>query len=175
MDLTHAIDGYRAIRQFDPRPLPAEDLDAILRAGRRAPSSKNTQRWGFVAVTDRATLQRLSRAGDYAGHLAGAGAGVAIVVPDTADDDADAGAWIAFDSGQAAQNMLLTAWSRGIGGVHAAVYDQDAAREILGYPNESRCDLILSFGYPADPSMLTSSRRAGGRRPLDEVVHRDRW
>jgi nitroreductase len=175
MDLNAAIDGYRAIRQFDQRPLAAEHLDAILRAGRRAPSSKNTQRWGFVAVTNRGTLERLSKVGDYAGHLAGAAAGVAIVVPDAGDQDADARAWIAFDSGQAAQNMLLTAWSLGVGGVHAAVYDEDAAREILGYPGESRCDLILSFGYPADPAMLTASRRSGGRLPLSEVVHRDRW
>jgi nitroreductase len=175
MDLSDAIDGYRAVRQFDPRPLPADALDAILRAGRRAPSSKNTQRWGFVVVTERDTLGRLAKVGDFAGHLAGAGAGVAIVVPDAGDDDADARAWIAFDSGQAAQNMLLTAWSLGIGGVHAAVYDQDAAREILGYPAESRCDLILSFGYPADPAMLTASRRSGGRRPVSDVVHRERW
>jgi nitroreductase len=126
-----------------------------------------------VAVTDRGTLERLSKVGDYAGHLAGAGAAVAIVVPD--EDDDDARSWIAFDSGQAAQNMLLTAWSLEVGGVHAAVYDQEAAREILGYPAESRCDLILSFGYPADPAMLTASRRSGGRRPLDEVVHRERW
>jgi nitroreductase len=175
MDLNDAIDGYRAIRQFEPRPLTEEHLEAILHAGRRAPSSKNTQRWGFVAVTDRGTLERLSKVGDYAGHLAGAGAGVAIVVPDEGDDDTDARAWIAFDSGQAAQNMLLTAWSLGIGGVHAAVYDQGAAREILGYPVESRCDLILSFGYPADPALLTASRRSGGRRPIGEVVHRDRW
>jgi nitroreductase len=175
MDLSDAIDGYRAIRQFDTRSIPAQDLDAILRAGRRAPSSKNTQRWGFVAVTDRDTLERLSKVGDFAGHLAGAAAGVAIVVPDGGDGDSDARAWIAFDSGQAAQNMLLTAWSLGIGGVHAAVYDQDATRGILGYPRESRCDLILSFGYPADPALLTANRRQGGRLPLDEIVHRDRW
>ena len=175
MDVIQAISTYRAIRQFDPRPLAGEALDAILRAGRRAPSSKNTQRWGFVVVTDRGTLERLSKVGDYAGHLAGAALGVAVVVPDAEDDDADARAWIAFDSGQAAQNMLLTAWSFGIGGVHAAVYDQSTARAILGYPAESRCDLILSFGYPADPAMLTAGPRPGGRRSLDEVVHRDRW
>jgi hypothetical protein len=31
------------------------------------------------------------------------------------------------------------------------------------------------MGYPADPAVLTAAPRAGGRRLLDEVVHRERW
>ncbi len=173
MDAIQAIFTYRAVRRFEPRPLGERDLGTIVRAGRRAPSSKNTQQWGFVVVTERNRLERLSKVGDYAGHLAGTAAGIAVIVPGS--DDPEERAWVAFDSGQAAQNMLLAAWALGVGGVHAAVYDQEMAREILGYPAESRCDLILSFGYPVDPSMLTASPRPGGRRPVDEVVHRERW
>jgi nitroreductase len=173
VETSNAIAGYRAIRAFDGRPIAPEHLDAIVGAGRRAPSSKNTQPWGFVVVTERPRLEELSRVGDYAGHLAGAAAGVAFVVPDP--DDPGALAWLAFDSGQAAQNMLLTAWSLGVGGVHAAVYDAGKARDILGYPEAMRCDLILSFGYPADPAVLSASPRAGGRRSMDDIVHRERW
>jgi nitroreductase len=173
MELTDAVNGYRAVRQFDGRALDDASLEAILRAGRRAPSSKNTQRWGFVVVTGRDALELLSRVGDYAGHLAGAAAGVALVVPETGDPDSQT--WVAFDAGQASQNMLLTAWSLGVGGVHAAVYDHAMARELLGYPADSRCDVILSFGYPADPSVLRTPSRRGGRRPLDDVVHREHW
>jgi nitroreductase len=173
MELADAIAGYRAVRQFDGRPLEDAHLDAILQAGRRAPSSKNTQRWGFIVVTERNALERLSKVGDYAGHLGGAAAGIALVVPETSAPEA--AIWVALDAGQAAQNMLLTAWSLSVGGVHAAVYDQGMARELLGYPADSRCDLILSFGYPADPSLLSTPARPGGRRPLSEVVHRERW
>ena len=38
-----------------------------------------------------------------------------------------------------------------------------------------RCEHILSFGYPADPGVLTAPLRPGGRRPLDEVRYRERW
>ena len=38
-----------------------------------------------------------------------------------------------------------------------------------------RCDFILSFGYPADPAALGWKKRAGGRKPLDEIVHHERW
>jgi hypothetical protein len=34
---------------------------------------------------------------------------------------------------------------------------------------------MLSFGCPADPAALTWPKRAGGRKPLDEVLHWERW
>jgi hypothetical protein len=34
---------------------------------------------------------------------------------------------------------------------------------------------LLSFGYPLDPEALTWAKRAGGRKPLDAVVHSERW
>ena len=49
------------------------------------------------------------------------------------------------------------------------------ARALLGYPDDMWCEYILSFGYPADPAKLTAPNRAGGRRPLEEVVFEERW
>jgi nitroreductase len=80
-----------------------------------------------------------------------------------------------WDLGRAAQNMVLAAWELGVGSVPATVYDQELARTLLGLPAEQRCDFLLSFGYPADPSKLTAANRAGGRLPLDAVVHEERW
>lgn len=57
----------------------------------------------------------------------------------------------------------------------ATVYEPDRARGILGFPADTRCEYILSFGYPADPSILTAPLEAGGRRPQHEVVHMERW
>lgn len=42
MDVTQAIRTMNAVRQFTDQPVSREDVDAILRAGRRAQSSKNT-------------------------------------------------------------------------------------------------------------------------------------
>jgi len=173
METWRAISTYRAVRSFDPRHIPEAGLDRILQAGRRAPSSKNMQRWAFIACTDRAHLRELSEVGPFAGHLAGAAAAVAIVVPQT--DEVSARDWTVFDVGQAVQNMLLAAWDQGIGGAHAAVYDEPLARRLLGYPDGYRCDLLLSLGFPADPAALTAPPERGGRRPPDEVIHRERW
>jgi nitroreductase len=80
-----------------------------------------------------------------------------------------------WDLGVAAQNMLLAAWELGIGSCPATVYDQPLARSLLGYPPDRHCEYLLSFGYPADPSELTNAPRAGGRKPLSDVVHEGRW
>jgi nitroreductase len=173
METWKAVSTMRAVRSFADRPLDPKHLDRILRAGRRAPSSKNSQRWAFVVCQGRARLRRLSSVGMYAQHLANAAAGIALVAP--ADPDAGRRESIMLDLGQAAQNMMLAAWDLGIGSVHASVYDEPEARELLGYPEDHRCDYILSFGYPADPSMLTAPPARGGRRALAEIVHHERW
>src|SRR5437588_3102928 len=105
MDVMEAIRTKRAIRQFDERPVPEEVQRAILDAGRRSQSSKNTQPWTFIAIRDRETLKQLSECGKFAGHLAGAALAVALV--SEVED--------AFDIGQAAAYMQLAAWELGVG------------------------------------------------------------
>jgi nitroreductase len=168
-----AVRTKRAVRQFADRPLDDEHLDRIVDAGRRAGSSKNLQRWDFIVCVEREHLRELAAVGPWAGHLGGAAAGIALVTPDP--KAADAPLSVMFDLGQAAGNMMLVAWELGIGSVPATVYEHDLARRLLGYPGDRHCEYILSFGYPADATAFTAPRKAGARRTLDEVVHRERW
>lgn len=172
MDVWTAITTQRAVRRFADRSIPDDAIERILEAGRRAPSSKNDQPWAFVVVTDRGQLQRLSAVGDYAGHLAGAAAAVALV---TAEAAPPALAADLYDLGHATQNMMLAALELGIGSVHAAVYHQEMVREILALPSDRRCDYLVSLGYPATVGLLDRPRRRVPRRPLGELVHHDRW
>ncbi len=98
---------------------------------------------------------------------------IALVTPDPAA--ADAPLSVMFDLGQAAENMMLAALELGIGSCPATVYQHDRARELLGYPLTHHCEYVLSFGYPADPAELSRPPRTGGRRPLSEIVHEERW
>ncbi len=173
MDIETAIAHLRVVRRFADRPLEPDHLDRILNAGRRASSSKNTQRRAFVVVTERERLRALSAVGPYAGHVAGAGAAVALVTPDPRGREEPLS--VMWDLGLASQNMILTAWALGIGSCPATVYDDALARELLGYPDGQACAFILSFGYPADPDDLTRPLKPGGRRALQELVHRERW
>jgi nitroreductase len=167
------------IRRFADRPLEADHLERILNAGRRAGSSKNMQRWTFIVCRDRDHLRQLAEVGPWAGHLAGAAVGIALVTPDprgALDPNGDgAPLSIMFDLGQAADNMMLAAWELGVGSVPATVYEHGLARDLLGYPADQHCEYLLSFGYPADADDLSQPPRAGGRRDLDEMVREERW
>jgi nitroreductase len=173
MDVWAAIRTKRMVRRFDARPLDPEHLTRILNAGRHAASSKNQQRWDFVAVEDRTRLEELSKCGPFAGHVSGAAAAVALVTPDPRQPGASLS--LMWDLGLAAENMMLAAWELGVGSCPATVYEQSVARDVLGFPADRFCGYVLSFGYPADTADLTRPPRAGGRKALDEVVHRETW
>jgi nitroreductase len=173
MDVLEAIRRKRAVRQFTAKPLPEDVVRHILDAGRRAQSSKNTQPWDFIAVQDRERLRALAATGEWMGHVAGAALCVAIVTP--APQDNERYAWHMFDSGQAAAYMQLAAQGLGVGSCPGTVYDEDAARTILGYPPEKSLRLVLSFGYPAPEAVAPRPPKPGGRRPLEDVIHWERW
>jgi nitroreductase len=169
MQTWQAITARRNVRSFANRPIPAADLDRILEAGRRSPSSQNWQPWDFILVTDRAQLRELAQVFLGAAHVAGSAATIAIIGP--AADNAFGRA--EFDLGQAAMAIQLAAADLGIGSCHAGVADLALARRLLGFPADRTWVILTSLGYPADRP-LTPIRRPK-RRPFDEVVHRGRW
>jgi nitroreductase len=170
MNVSEAIRTKRAVRQFEEKQLPETAIRAILNAGRRAQSSKNTQPWQFIAIRERAILRSLSELGTYAGHLAGAALGVAILTPPPEQRFS-----LMFDAGQSAAYMQLAAWELGIGSCLATIYEPERARSLLGFPEDLHLRIALSFGYPEDSEMLTRPSKRGGRRRLDEIVHLDHW
>jgi len=170
MNVSDAIRLKRAVRKFQDKPLPDEVIRAILNAGRRSQSSKNEQTWQFIAIRDKSILKALSECGTWAGHLAGAALGVAILTPDPTGRFQ-----IMFDAGQAAAFMQLAAWELGVGSVPASIYEHEKAREILGFPSEWHLRIALSFGYPLEEEKLSAAPKQGGRRALEEIVHWDKW
>jgi len=171
MDTWDAIRARRNVRQFTDRPISREDLDRILEAGRRTPSSMNEQRWDFVVVTDRKQLQELAKVWRYGRHVAASAATVALIAPQTDDPETDCS--IEYDLGQVTMSMMLAAADVGMGSGHSAVMDQDRARKVLGLPEDHRAAYLIAFGYPADRPLAPI--RNPNRRPFEDVVHRGRW
>ena len=169
MDTYQSILTLRSVRQFDlSRPTEEAALHRVLQAGRMSGSSKDSQPWWFIVVKDRATLQALSRTGDYAQHLAGAALAVAILF----DPRFYRGE---FDSGRTMQNMMLAAWNDGLGSCIASMHRENDAKALLGVPDHLRLQHIISFGYslPGDQSIPAVGKRP--RKPLTEMVQRERW
>ncbi|HNB53651.1 MAG TPA: nitroreductase family protein [Anaerolineales bacterium] len=170
MNVQTAIRTKRAVRKFTDQPLSDDVIHTILNAGRRAQSSKNMQAWHFIAIRDKDTLVALSNCGDFAGHLAGAALGIAIITPDP-----EIRFNVMFDAGQSAAYMQLAAWELGIGSCLATIYQHDQARSLLCFPANMHLRIALSFGYPQEPEKLERPARKTGRRTFDEVIHWDKW
>ena len=163
MNVTEAIRKKRAIREYTDQPLPDEVVRAILDAGRRAQSSKNSQPWHFIAVQNRETLQALSTMGRYASHMQNAALGVLLVSQPGKD----------FDLGQAAAYMQLTALEHGVGSCLVAIYEPEQAAQLLGIQGDYQVRMAIAFGYPTQAAL--ENRLGQGRKSLDEVAHWEKW
>lgn len=165
MNVAEVIKTRYAVRQFSEKPVPNDVMLAILDAGRRSQSSKNSQPWQFVVITDRELLEKLSTMGNFAGHLAGANFAVLLVgLQDST--------WNNFDLGQAAAFLQLAASDLGVGSCIAAIYRPEEAKALLGIPEDRSAYCAISFGYPAPeakPNVM------GGRKPVEEVAYWNTW
>ncbi|HEX4090884.1 MAG TPA: nitroreductase family protein [Trebonia sp.] len=171
METWDAIRARRNVRRYSTEPVPDADLERIAEAAWRSPSASNRQHWTFIIVTDPDQLRALSTVWRGAGHIAGAAAAIALVVPATDDDRTRL--TDRYDLGQATYAMMITAADLGIGTGHSSVGDQAKARDILGLPDDQDVAYLLGVGYPAGRPLRPIATL--DRRPIGEVVRRGRW
>ena len=168
MDTYLAIASKRDTRGYDGRPIPLDVAERILDAGRLAGSAKNRQPRRFLLVEDPAVQERLAETVYEPGNLRSAALVVALVTP---------GGKYAFDSGRAAQNMMLAAWNEDVASCPNGMPDPEQAAAALGLDGDERPVVVLTFGYAerarppeARPAEEWSAR--ADRRPLEDIVTR---
>lgn len=171
------IYARRAVRKYKDIPISNELLEAILDAGRMAPSAMNRQPWKFYVVTDKDAIHAISSAiakvgvkqvfkggpghvlktiGELLHFSFGSGLlkggdhvfyGAPVVVFVAAPKDNE---WAALDIGMCSQNMMLAAKSLGLDScpVGFGKYLQETkAYSGLGIPASEEVHLALVFGY----------------------------
>jgi len=163
MDVYETIISKRDTRAYLDRPIPEDSLRRILNAGRMAGSSKNSQPCRFIVMRDREAIARLAKAGDFTAPMLSAPLVVAVMLEE---------GWRPFDAGRAAQNMMLAAWAEGITSCPVGIQHVDEGRRAVGAPDNFEVHMVICFGYPQPGVPLG---RGQMRRPLDEIVHMERW
>jgi nitroreductase len=187
MELDDAIATRRSIRRFAPRPVAQDDLRAIADAGRLAATAGNRQPCRFAAVARGELAERMH---DYVAWLAGAGeppAGTRPMAYIVILADPAVNRNYASDCAAAAQNMLLAAHGRGMGGCWIGSVNRDAVRKLLRIPSDLEIYAVIALGYPAQQAEaydagtdMTVTRDAAGvvrvpKRKLDDVFRFDQW
>lgn len=165
------IRTVRQIRQYASEPVPDEVLRKILEVARWTGSSRNTQPWHFIVVTERSTLARLGRIRPPIGWLAAAPLGIVIVL-----DGPSAGE--AYDEGRVTERILIAAHEQGYGGGVAWFGDEAQQREakgILGIPDDRTTRSMVMVGRATSRVDPRPNPRPGGRRPLSDLVSHERF
>jgi nitroreductase len=164
----------RQYREFEPTPLGNDELEAILEVARWTGSSRNTQPWRFLVLTDPPSIRALHEAGlPQTRGLATAPVAIAIVLP--ADPKREVAN--AYDDGRVAERILVAASMLGLGaGISWIRSDvRPAAAAILGLPDDRMVRSIVQVGHPTEAARAPKSDPGTARLPLDELVVPDRW
>ena len=166
MDVLEAIKTRRSIRNYRDEPIPEKSIEAILEAGRWAPSADNSQPWKFILVRDSEVKEKLAECFIYGRFIANTPLTIAVTInPNVSSHPVEDGA-------AATQNMLLAAHALGLGacwiGSYGSIYEEKA-KDILGVPKGERLLSVVTVGYPAEAPAWRS------RKALNEITFSDKY
>jgi nitroreductase len=166
-----AIKSRRAIRSFEDKPVPDKALKVLLEAATYAPSAINIQPWKFTIVTNKEEMKRLSDMAKPA---------LIRSLPDVGDEglvglkrrlsdpqynifynapllifvSGAKSRYAVYDCSMAAQNMMLAAYSLGIGscwiGTAVSTANNPKVKADLGIPEDHEVHAAIIFGYPKE-------------------------
>ncbi|MEO7001596.1 MAG: nitroreductase family protein, partial [Ktedonobacterales bacterium] len=75
------------------------------------------------------------------------------------------------DASRAIQDMILAAWSQGVGSNWVGFHHLEAVNPLLGIPAEIDVFAVIPFGYPV--RQVGAGRKT--RKPVGEVVSSERY
>ena len=162
MEFFEVIRTRRSIRKYTGAPVPCEELEKIVDAGRLAASGVNRQPWEFIVVTQPEIMLRLRIPADH--WTEKAGAIIAVVIDPQSR-------WCVEDGAAAVQNMLLACTALGFGACWFEGYSQrneEIIKEVLNIPDDRRLFTLLSIGVPAEQPVKE-------KKPLQDVLHWQRY
>jgi len=144
-DMLNLLKNRRSIRSFQDKPIPDEQIDMILEAGRWTPSASNKQPWEFIVVKNKDIIKKLEKTATYGKFIGEAPILIAIVGKVKQNPR-----WYVQDTSLASMNMMLMAWSLKIGTCWIGSMDREKAKQILGVIEDDFLLTILPFGYPGE-------------------------
>jgi nitroreductase len=167
------IRTVRQARQYTDEKIPEDVVKQVLRVAQWTGSSRNSQPWHFVVVTDKDQLRKISQLRAPINWLASAPLGIAIVLDGGGNSMSEA-----YDEGRVTERILIAAHTVGYGGGVAWFGDdthQAEAKRVLGIPAERTARSIVMIGRPVSTKDPRPNRAAGGRKALSEIVSYERY
>ena len=169
MEFNELIRVRRSIRGYKPDPVPEEVLQRILEAGRLAPTAANRQPFQIIVVTHAATRSQLRAVYDRDWFYTAPLILLGCVEPAKAWQRADGFNAAEVDISIVMDHIILAAANEGLGSCWICNFNEPRLKEILGIPPNVRVLAMTPLGIPA------AEPRPFQRKPLEDIVRRERW
>jgi len=167
MDFTEAIESRYSCKKYGPRPISDAQLNAILAAGRVAPTAKNLQEQRIYVARSAEALAKIDKITPCR-----YGAPTVLVVAYNKESvftypggKRNSGI---EDASIVATHMLLAARSAGVDSCWVNFFDPDQLAAELGLPENEEILMLLDLGFAAEGAGPLPNH--GSRKPLEETV-----
>lgn len=175
MEYTELIKARYSCKKYDGRQISEEELLAVLKAGRMAPTAKNLQEQRIYVAQSAEALEAIDRCTPCRYN-----APTVLVVafdktnvytyPTAAGPETDRRQSGTEDAAIVATHMMLAATNAGIGSCWLNCVHIDDLHKELGLPENEEIMMLLDLGYPAEDAAPLANHFS--RKPLSETVSR---
>ena len=167
MEFKEVIRNRFSCRKYSAKAIEREKLDAILEAGRLAPTAKNLQEQHIYVVQSEEALAKIDKVTPCR-----YGAPTVLIVAFDKNNvftypggKRDSGV---EDASIVATHMILAAADEGLGSCWINFFEPEIMAAELGLPENEEVLMMLDLGYAADGVKPTPGH--GARKPLNETV-----
>ena len=167
MEFAEVVKNRYSCKKYDEKQISAEQLDAVLQAGRLAPTAKNLQGQRIYVVQSAEGLAKIDeltpcRYGAPTVLVVAFDKNSVFVYP---GEEANSGV---EDASIVATHMMLAATNTGVDSCWLNFFDPDKAAKELGLPENEEVLMILDLGYAAEG--VGPLPNHASRKPLEETV-----
>lgn len=169
MEYSALIRERHSVRAYRSDPVEDEMLAQVLEAARMAPTAANRQPFQLVVIYTAGRKQDLMRIYPRDWFTQAPLVICACGVPSQGWVHRDGKTYWEVDVAIAMDHLILAAANLGLGTCWIAAFDRQAARDVLGLPNDVEPLLFTPLGYPADkagPKM---------RKSIEQLVRYEKW
>ena len=167
MEFTEVVKNRYSCKKYDGKQISEEQLDAVLQAGRLAPTAKNLQGQRIYVVQSAEGLAKIDeltpcRYGAPTVLVVAFDKNSVFVYP---GEEVNSGV---EDASIVATHMMLAATNTGVDSCWLNFFDPDKLAQALGLPENEEILMILDLGFAAEG--VTPLPNHSARKPLTETV-----
>lgn len=169
MSISELIAKRYSVRSYQSRVVEEHLLQSVLESARMAPTAANRQPFQLVVIHTNGREEELKKIYNREWFTQAPIVICAVGTPQKGWTRYDGANYTQVDVAIVMDHLILTATSLGLGTCWIAAFNPEAAREVLGLPDDVEPVVFTPLGYPAD------NPKDKERKPLSNLIRYEKW